>query len=198
MSVQLINQYYSKLDRIHKFGGSRNETTVRNAFYNLLNEYAHKRDLELVTEVTLTGTKGKPVTPDGIDKKLKKGYPTSNILFEDSSTAVLLQQNSEVMRVNMRDAAALDKILTAFISYEHPEVKSFNEAIEHFKQDIPTIATALYEMIEAQNKTNRAFQDAIKSFHEMCKEVINPDITLDDVREMLIQHILTEEIFVSI
>src|SRR5208283_2975454 len=223
MSVQLINQYYSKLDRIHKFGGSRNETTVRNAFYNLLNEYAHKRDLELVTEVTLTGTKGKPVTPDGIvknvlrldygyweskdesddldeeiNKKLKKGYPTSNILFEDSSTAVLLQQNSEVMRVNMRDAAALDKILTAFISYEHPEVKSFNEAIEHFKQDIPTIATALYEMIEAQNKTNRAFQDAIKSFHEMCKEVINPDITFADVREMLIQHILTEEIFVSI
>jgi predicted helicase len=223
MSIQLINQYYNKLDRIHNFGGSRNETTVRNAFYNLLNDYAHTRDLELVTEITLVGTKGKPVTPDGIvknvlrldygyweskdesddldeeiNKKLKKGYPTSNILFEDSSNAVLIQLNTEVMRVNMRDAAELHKILTAFIAFEHPEVKSFNEAIEHFKQDIPTIAKTLHEMIEAQNKKNKAFRDAMNAFHEMCKEVINPDITFADVQEMLIQHILTEEIFISI
>ncbi len=223
LSVQLINQYYSGLDRILKFGGSRNESTIRSAFYSLLNEYAHKRDLELVTEMSCMGTKGKPVTPDGIvknvlrldygyweskdesddlnveiDKKLKKGYPTSNILFEDGSNAVLIQQNVEVMRVNMRDASELDKILTAFISFEHPEVKSFNEAIEHFKQDIPTIAKTLHEMIKAQNKTNKAFHSSINTFHEMCKEVINPDITFDDIREMLIQHILTEEIFVSI
>ena len=223
MSIQLINQYYSKLDRIHKFGGSKNETTVRNAFYNLLNDYAHTRDLELVTEITLVGTKGKPVTPDGIvknvlrldygyweskdesddldveiDKKFKKGYPTSNILFEDGANAVLIQQNAEVMRVNMRDAVELDKILSEFIAFEHPEVKSFNEAIEHFKQDIPTIAHTLHEMIKAQNKTNKAFHSSIHTFHEMCKEVINPAITFDDIREMLIQHILTEEIFVSI
>ncbi len=169
------------------------------------------------------GTKGKPVTPDGIvknvlrldygyweskdesddldeeiNKKLKKGYPTSNILFEDSSNAVLIQQNAEVMRVNMRDAAELDKILTAFITFEHPEVKSFNEAIEHFKQDIPAIAKTLHEMIKSQNETNKAFRDAMNAFHEICKGVINPDITFADVREMLIQHILTEEIFVSI
>ncbi len=223
MSVQLINQYYSNLDRILKFSGSSNESTVRSAFYSLLNEYAHKRDLELVTEMSCMGMKGKPVTPDGIiknvlrldygyweskdeaddldeeiNKKFKKGYPTSNILFEDSSNAVLIQQNVEVMRVNMRDASELDKILTAFISFEHPEVKSFNEAIEHFKRDIPTIAKTLHEMIKAQNKRNKLFRDAINAFHEMCKEVINPDITFDDVREMLIQHILTEEIFVSI
>ena len=223
MSVQLINQYYSKLDRILRFGGSRNETAVRSAFYNLLNEYAHKRDLELVTEISCMGTKGKPVTPDGIvknvlrldygyweskdetddldeeiNKKLKKGYPTSNILFEDSSTAVLIQQNVEVMRVDMRDASKLDKILTELMSYEHPEVKSFNEAIEHFKQDIPVIVETLYEMIESQNKTNKAFQSTINSFYKLCKEAINPGITFADIREMLIQHILTEEIFISV
>jgi predicted helicase len=223
MSLQVINQYYSNLDRIIRYGGKKNETAIRSAFYNLLNEYAHKRNLELVTEIPCLGTKGKPVTPDGIiknvlrldygyweskdesddldeeiNKKLKKGYPTSNILFEDSSNAVLIQRNTEVMRVNMRDASDLHKILTAFIAFEHPEVKSFNEAIEHFKQDIPTIAKTLHEMIEVQNKKNKAFRDAMNAFHEMCKEVINPDIAFSDVREMLIQHILTEEIFVSI
>jgi predicted helicase len=223
MSVQLINQYYTKLARILQFGGSRNETAVRGAFYNLLNEYAHKRDLELVTEIPCMGTKGKPVTPDGIiknvlrldygyweskdetddldeeiNKKLKKGYPTANILFEDSSTAVLIQQNVEVIRVNMRDASELDKVLTEFMAYEHPEVKSFNEAIEHFKQDIPTIVGTLHEMIEFQNRGNKTFQSAISAFHELCKEAINPDITFADLREMLIQHILTEEIFISV
>lgn len=223
MSVQLVNQYYSKLDRILRYGGSKNETAVRSAFYNLLNDYAHKRDLELVTEISCMGTKGKPVTPDGvvknvlrldygyweskdesddldeeINKKLKKGYPTTNILFEDGATAVLIQQNSETMRVNMRDAGKLDAILAAFISYEHPEVKSFNEAIERFKQDIPVIVMTLHEMIVEQNRRNAAFRESINAFHEMCKEVINPDITFDDVKEMLVQHILTEEIFVSV
>ncbi|MBI4847536.1 MAG: hypothetical protein HY808_03030 [Nitrospirae bacterium] len=55
MSIQLINQYYSKLDRILQYGGSTNETAVRNAFYALLNEYAHKRNLELVTEIPCKG-----------------------------------------------------------------------------------------------------------------------------------------------
>ena len=36
------------------------------------------------------------------EKKLKKGYPADNILFEDSITAVLLQNNTEVMRVSMK------------------------------------------------------------------------------------------------
>jgi hypothetical protein len=45
MSLQLINQYYSELDRVLKFAGSKNGTTVRNAFYNLLNEYGYKKYL---------------------------------------------------------------------------------------------------------------------------------------------------------
>ncbi|QWR76109.1 type ISP restriction/modification enzyme [Candidatus Magnetomonas plexicatena] len=223
MSIPLINQYYSKLDRIIQYGGSRNETSVRNAFYNLLNEYANKKKLELVTEIPVMGTNGKSVVPDGIlknvlrldcgyweskddsddldeeiNKKFKKGYPASNIIFEDGSTAVLFQQNAEVLRVNMRDSAELDKILIAFVSFEHPDVRSFNEAIDHFKQDIPTIAQTLHEMINEQNDTNKSFKESINAFFEMCKVVINPNITLDDIHEMLIQHILTEEIFISI
>ncbi|MDA8084065.1 MAG: N-6 DNA methylase [Nitrospiraceae bacterium] len=223
MSVQLINQYYNKLDRIIQYGGSRNETAIRSAFYNLLNEYAHKRNLEVVTEIPCRGTKGVNVYPDGIvknalrldygyweskdeaddldeeiNKKFKKGYPNSNILFEDGSTAVLFQQNDEVGRVDMKDPEELDRILTAFISYEHPEVKSFNEAIEHFKRDIPTIVETLHKMMEAEHKSNKAFQKAMHGFFELCKDAINPGITYADVQEMLIQHILTEEIFVSI
>ena len=34
-----------------------------------------------------------------------------------------------------------------------------------------------------------------KIFLELCKSEINPDITIEDIREMMIQHILTSDIF---
>ena len=65
MSRLLINQYYAQLDRTLQFGGSRNETSIRNTFFNLLNDYAGQRDLLLIPELAVMGTKGKTVYPDG-------------------------------------------------------------------------------------------------------------------------------------
>jgi len=42
MSKLLINQYYTNLDRALQFAKSKNETSVRHPFLNLLNEYATK------------------------------------------------------------------------------------------------------------------------------------------------------------
>ncbi len=53
-------------------------------------------------------------------------------------------------------------------------------------------------MIEGELKANHSFQRAFKTFWTLCKESINVEITKEDIREMLIQHILTEEIFVTI
>lgn len=40
MSLQLINQYQAKLERLIAYGGSRNETSVRAAFQERLDRYA--------------------------------------------------------------------------------------------------------------------------------------------------------------
>jgi CubicO group peptidase (beta-lactamase class C family) len=45
MSVQLINQYYTKRDKLIQFGGSKNELSIRDAFKDLLNHYAEKKNL---------------------------------------------------------------------------------------------------------------------------------------------------------
>ncbi len=50
-----------------------------------------------------------------IEKKLAKGYPNDNILFEDSQTAVLIQNGQETMRVSIQDIDALDQIINAFM-----------------------------------------------------------------------------------
>ena len=41
MSKLLINQYYTNHDRALQFAKSKNETSVRHPFLNLLNEYVH-------------------------------------------------------------------------------------------------------------------------------------------------------------
>jgi hypothetical protein len=160
MSKLLVSQYHTEVERIIQYGGSRKETSIRVAFQNLVNEYCKPREFRLIPELDYKTPSGKLVYPDGtvkdalrldwgyweskdeydnldeeISKKLIKGYPDSNILFEDSQTAVLIQGGQETMRVPMRDADALDEIITYFINYVRPEVKDFREAIEIFLVD---------------------------------------------------------------
>jgi hypothetical protein len=64
MSKLLINQYYSNPDKVLQYGKSGNEQTIRVSFNNLLNEYAHKQNYEVIAEITCMGTKGRPVRPN--------------------------------------------------------------------------------------------------------------------------------------
>ena len=223
MSQFAISQYLIEVEKIYTYGGTKKETAIRNAFYNLLNEYAKAKGLMIVAEVTIKGVNGKNVTPDGtlkdalrqdwgyweskdeadkiddeIKKKFEKGYPKDNILFEDSQTAVLYQNGAMQMRESMKDPIALDKIINAFLKFERPEIRDFRKAIELFKRDIPTVTTTIRKIIEDQTETNAKFNLASKTFLKLCIESINPDVTMADVREMIIQHILTEDIFNSI
>ncbi|MCA2507444.1 MAG: N-6 DNA methylase [Microcystis sp. M54BS1] len=223
MSRLLISQYQTEVEKIVQYGGSRKETSIRVAFQNLLNDYCKARDFLLIPELDYRTKSGKVVYPDGtvkdalrldwgyweskdqydnldeeIEKKLAKGYPNDNILFEDSQTAVLIQGGEERLRVSMRDDEALDGIINAFINYVRPEVNDFREAIDSFKEDLPTILEALRGLIALQSETNRNFVTARDNFLEICRKSINPEISLEDVREMIIQHILTEDIFINI
>ncbi len=223
MSLYAITQYHNELEKIIHYGGSKNETAIRFAFQKLLNEYAHAKELELVAEISSKTKKGIIIRPDGtlkdsirndwgyweskdeaddideeIKKKFRKGYPSDNILFEDSQTAVLYQHGVEVARESMLDEQSLHKILTQFLNYERPEVHDFRIAIEKFKEDIPKVTAAIREIIEAQQKINNELQEAEMRFIEMAKVSINPDISADDVKEMMIQHILSADIFNTI
>jgi predicted helicase len=223
MSLQLIQQYYNKLDKALQYGGSHNESALRFAFQTLLSEYAAGKGLQLIPELDYKPAHGATVRPDGtlkdgmrldwgyweskdqydtlddeIAKKLAKGYPTTNILFEDGQTAVLIQTGAEAMRVQMQNAAALDALLAAFFGYEPPQVADFRAAIESFKADLPALVEELRGLIEQQAQTNPAFALARQEFLTLCQRAINPALTMTDVREMIIQHILTEEIFVTI
>ncbi len=158
---------------------------------------------------------------DNLDQEIatklnNDGYPDDNILFEDSQTAVLYQNGREILRISMQIPDQLDKILNLFLDYQRPEVKDFREAISSFKQDLPTILTTLRNLINplvrwaiSGQENDQSVQDVkiahlphfkqeLNTFLALCQESINPDITVNDVREIMIQHILTEDIFINI
>lgn len=224
MSKLLITKYHNRLHEIFNSGGTRNETSITFAFANLLRSYAEKKGLLLVEQFEFVGRSGRRIRPDGvlkyfggidvgyweakdtkdkldveINKKLNEaGYPNKNIIFEDTNTAVLIQEGAEVMRVSMREWNLLDDLLDKFINYEPSEVKEFNKALEQFKENVPTIVEGLRELMEREAETNQTFREMRDLFLEIARSEINPEITPEDIREMIIQHILTEDIFTNV
>jgi predicted helicase len=220
VSQLLIQQYLNNLQDLRKVSGTHRESVVREAFKDLLKGWGRAHDLIFVPEYEITTTAKDRRYVDGallhalrmpfgyweakdqkddldaeIDFKFKRGYPQDNIIFEDSTQAVLVQNRGEVMRCPVDDVDALEKLLNLFFGYERTEITQFRKAVEQFKADLPKVLEALREMIEKAEKAEGPFAGAAKRFLAHAHEAINPNLTEADVREMLIQHILTEDIF---
>jgi predicted helicase len=223
MSQLLINDYLRQLAIIKKVGGSQRETIVREAFKDLLKAWGRQQDLIFIAEYPLKTVTKTHIMVDGallhelrmplgyweakdadddldeeVSKKFKKGYPQDNIIFSDDATAVLWQNRTEVVRCDMTDTQALSRLLKLFFSFERPEIAGFRAAVEQFKTDLPAVLQALREMIEREHDKNSRFRAAEDKFLTHAQEAINPALGEADVREMLIQHILTEEIFAKV
>ncbi|MCC5944148.1 MAG: N-6 DNA methylase [Bernardetiaceae bacterium] len=223
MSIQLVKTYQREIAQVKDLGAT-NEMALKRPFANLLYAYCQKKNLTLVEEISMKSALGNTIRPDGtvkginrldwgyweakdeadeledeVKKKFAKGYPKDNIIFEDTETAVLYQNGIPVYTAKMQDKPEiLDKLLTMFISFERPEYRAFREAIESFKDDVPSIIKALRKLMDEEAKKNQQFVIARNNFLQICQDAINPDITKADIREMIVQHILTEDIFTTI
>ena len=216
-----IHRYHRELAELIEFGGVDNEENIRAAFQNCLAAFCadHSERLVLVPELrsdrsnkpdgtvrdSLRMTRGlweAKDTHDDLDReiqsKLAQGYPSDNILFEDSRTAVLFQDQREAMRVDMTDAAALDELVRRFLNYELPEIQEFRQARQQFKDDLPAVLANLRETIVDAETGNPGYQEAAEIFLDLCHQSISAAVTNDNVREMLIQHILTKDIFLRV
>ena len=54
---------------------------------------------------------------DHIETVVHRGYPRDNIIFEDSQTAVLVQNSSEAMRVDMSRDGELHRLIRSFLDW---------------------------------------------------------------------------------
>ena len=225
MSGAWHREYREELSRLQRVSGERGEGVIRSAFQRYLERHCAKRRLTLAPELRYRSPATPPagVVPDGTVKddlrqdrgyweakdtdddlnreiatKRRKGYPMGNIIFEDSETAVLIQSGREIVRVPMSDGAKLERLLRAFLDHEPPEIADFHKAVGQFREDLPRVLEALRESIRAERQRNASFREAADAFLSTCRRTINPTVGPDDVREMLIQHMLTRDIFLKV
>lgn len=136
---------------------------------------------------------------DDLDKEIKKkfavGYPKNNILFQAPNRIVVFQNSKSVFDANITNPESLIEALKVYFEYEPPAYEEWGKAADEFKLKVKELAIVLLELIEKERKTNNKFVQAFDDFVQLCQETINPDISVQAVEEMLIQHLLTERIF---
>lgn len=219
----MINEYRADLDRLRSYTGSRRESILREAFKDLLKRWGRSQDLLLVAEHDMITPMKTRISVDGallhalrvpfgyweakdedddldaeIANKFRKGYPRSNIIFSDDRTAVLFQEGAECRRVAMDDTDKLHDLLTLFFAHEREEIADFNKAVKQFAADLPAVLQALRSIIADKRAASPAFAAAETAFLAHAKKAINPAVSQDDVQEMLIQHVLTADIFAKV
>lgn len=98
----------------------------------------------------------------------------------------------------MADPEAKNGLLDRFFDCEPLVIEDWRVAVRQFQEDLPHILDELRNRIDTAYADNPGFRKKANEFLGHARETVNPNIGEPDIREMLIQHILTEEIFTSV
>lgn len=222
MSENAIEKYYNEIKEA-ELNGMNNEQNIREYFYELLKNYTNSQNLKIereTKEFVFENGQKKNIFLDGrikkenmvigwvenkdakddlnkeIKNKKEKQYPLLNTIFENSKELVLFQDGKEVIRVNMSKSEELDRVLIKFVSFRPEEYKKFQDAFNNLKRILPDLAKDLREFFKEEKKINKKFKENLKEFTKKCQLSINNNITEELAIEMIIQHMLTRDIFV--
>jgi predicted helicase len=212
-----IQTYYAALES-YGAQGVEHEGALETAFQRLLADTARLKNWTLIPKLKMK-VGGKTIFPDGtvrddfylprgyweakdthddldqeIVKKIGKGYPLTNTIFEDTRQAVLYQTGEEALRIELSNPQGLCDLLSGFYAYTEPDIEGFEQAVQEFKDRVPDLAGGLNEKIKEAHKKNKKFQAAFDDFLALCQQALNPNIRTDAVDEMLVQHLLTERL----
>src|SRR5262245_28518438 len=214
-NYKAIDTYYAAL-ATYQSQDVAHEQATRLAFSTLLDTLSKMVGWTLVLEQTLHNRK----RPDGtlqdsfklprgyweakdthddldaeIKAKIARGYRLTDIIFEDTRRAVLYQNSRPVFEADLTQRSQLVALLTQFFNYTGEQIEEFNAAVQKFKDDIPELARGLMARIEEERGQNKRFVAAFEEFQRICRASIDPDISVEEIEEMLVQHLLTERLF---
>ena len=216
---RLLTKYYSAIKELRDAQVKPTEGNMRRAFGSLLTGLGRRRKLTLIDEYATQGRGRRHIRPDGalvdewkrpfafweakdsgdnllaeIENKKSVGYPLDNIIFEDTVSAVLYQDGYEARRTHIREKKNFAALLTQYFNYKEHARQNFNEAVQSYGEQIREIATQIKSKIYAAHRDNPDFQVLFDDFMALCRTSLNPNISIEAVDEMLIQHLMTERI----
>jgi hypothetical protein len=154
-----LREYYAAL-KTYASVAATHEGAVETAFSRLLADTGRSHGWTLIPKQSIRVAK-KTIIPDGllqgayylkrgyweakdtddvldeeISKKIKKGYPLTNTIFEDTRTAVLYQNGKEINRFDLSQPQKLADLLNDFFAHVEPEHENFETAVEDFKERV--------------------------------------------------------------
>jgi hypothetical protein len=156
-----IQTYYATLKT---FSGQRveHEGALETAFSRLLADTVKSHGWTLIPKLSLK-VRGKSIAPDGtllddfnlrrgygeakdthdklddeIRKKISKGYPLNNTIFEDTRQAVLYQNGHEVNRFDLTSPQQLADLLNDFYDWIEPDHERFDETLPSSRSGSPS------------------------------------------------------------
>jgi len=214
---KVVKNYYKELSELSKLKASH-EGAVSPAFAALLRHCARQFKWTLIEQYSMKHNSHKIIvdgalkdaflthgvweakdTEDDLEKEVKKkfeaGYPKDNILFQAPDRIIIWQEGGQVFDANISKPEYLVEALKVFFEYQPPAYEQWQKAVEEFKLKVPELAAGVLELIEKERGSNKGFVEAFNDFFDLCRQAINPNIALQAVEEMLIQHLLTERIF---
>jgi len=215
---QAVKAYYNELSRLTTIGKT-SEGAVSPAFAALLRSCARQYNWTLVEQYSLQrGTKTLRIDGalvdsfhlvygyweakdehDDLDREVQRkfevGYPRDNILFQAPNRAILYQDGRQILDQNLDRPDRLVAVLKTFFEYQPPAYEEWQKAVEEFKLKVPELAAGLLKIIEQERRKNPVFIRAFAKFADTCRTAINPNLSVNAIEEMLIQHLLTERLF---
>ena len=214
-----IKNYYAELKQFTKLG-AQHEGAVRVAFQNLLQHYATLRGLTLICEKTRTTPNGNHIRIDGeivtdfglifghweakdllddlpaeAQLKFAIGYPAKNIIFQTPNRAILYQNGTLVLDLDITEPRDLIQLLETFFTYTEENLAEWDAAVNTFQDTIPQLGAKLEALIQTERQNTPEFREAFAHFHRQCRDAINPNLAEAEVERMLAQHLMTERIF---
>ena len=217
-----IRDYYEALEQYEQHDITH-EGAVSNPFAFLLATCAKKAGVTLEPQHAMRSPKGNRIVIDGaiidpyrlpiayweakdidddlpkaVQEKRNKGYPFDNILFQNPARAILYQNDEVALDTDITDPENLVEVLQRLFSYSGITFSDWYDAVDKFSERIPALADELKTLVDQEHKTNAGFKEAFAGFYQTCRTAINPDLSQAAVEEMLIQHILTERIFLKV
>ena len=217
-SHKAIKEYYTSLEMYAKQGISH-ETAIKNAFQNVLVTCCKQLNYDFIEEFPYKRLERHKARIDGaflgnykvpqgyweakdsqddlakeVKNKFEQGYPRDNIIFQSPERAIIYQGSTMILDENITSPDRLVQVLKCLFEFKTDTQMEWEKAVEEFKMRIPESAEIVVKLIE-ERKSNIAFIKSFDTFTDICRTSINPNISIDAIEEMLVQHLLTERIF---
>lgn len=154
---------------------------------------------------------------DDLEKELASKtashYDLTNAIFENGYEIWLIREGQVIDKVvyfasgnptnkkyyaSTVDLVAFSKLIKAFLTHTSEQELFYKATLTKFEQLVPYWASEVKTRINAQLATNSTFKEKFDSYYEELKVAISEDLSLDDVKEVLTQHILTIDLFEEI